>query len=58
MLALRAFHKVLAHAFQYGGLLLAHGAAHNIRLAQGEAGQGGGDLHYLLLVENYAVGVL
>ena len=28
------------------------------RLAQGETGQGGGDLHNLLLIENNAVGIL
>ena len=58
MLALRAFDEVLAHAFQHRGLLLAHGAAHNIRLAEREARQRGGDLHNLLLVEDNAVGIL
>ena len=58
MLALRAFDEVLAHAFQHRGLLLAHGAAHNIRLAEREAGQRGGDLHNLLLIQDNAVGIL
>ena len=58
MLALRAFDEVLAHAFQHRGLLLAHGAAHNIRLAEREARQRGGYLHNLLLIQDNAVGIL
>ena len=37
---------------------LAHGSAHNVRLTQGKACQSRGNLHNLLLVQNYAVGIL
>ena len=40
------------------GLLLAHGLAQDVGLAQGEAGQGRGDLHDLLLVDHDPVGLL
>ena len=40
------------------GLLLAHGAAEQVRLAERVAGERGGDLHDLLLVDDDAVGVL
>jgi len=39
-----------------GLVLLAHGPAQHIRLAQGIPGDERGDLHHLFLVENHAIG--
>ena len=58
MLPFSALYKILAHAFQHRSLFLAHGPAHNIRLAEREARQRGGDLHNLLLIQNDTIGIL
>ena len=53
-----AVNKRLTHRIQLLGLLFAHSAAQNISLSQCKSCQGRGYLHNLLLVQNYAVGIL
>ena len=48
-------HLLLGHDL---GVFLSHGAAQQVRSAQGIAGQRAGDLHHLFLVHDDAVGVL
>ena len=58
MAALRgALDEALALLRHLLGLLLAHGAAQHVGLAQRVAGQAIGDLHHLFLVDDDAVGL-
>ena len=51
-----AVDEVLPLLFHHCGLFLGHGAAHQIASAQRVAGQIPHNLHYLLLVDDAAVG--
>ncbi len=53
---LGAGHEVAAHLGHLNGILLAHGLAQDVRLAEAEPGQQPGDLHHLLLVDDGAKG--
>jgi len=53
----RPFHEGFALGGDDFGFFLAHGAAEEVGLAEGEAGEDGGDFHDLLLVEDDAEGV-
>ena len=55
-IGLRASHEIAAHLGHFCLVLLAHGLAQNVRLAEAEAGQLPGDLHHLLLVDDGAEG--
>ncbi len=51
-------HEALALFAHLGGVLFAHGAAQEVGFAECVAGDGGGDLHDLLLVDHDAEGLL
>ena len=57
-LGLGAFHEVYLQPVEDVLLLLAHGLAELVRLALGEACEGLGEAHHLLLVDRDAVGFL
>ena len=55
---IRAGQKHGAHFGHFLRLLLGHGAAQQVRLAQRETGQQATDVHHLLLIEDDAVGAV